>query len=59
LNLSEEAREMAHEGFLRFQKLGMGYEAAKTLANEATAYGHRARPSRPWSALPKRGNLRA
>src|SRR5437870_10626992 len=39
LNLSEEAREMAHEGFLRFQKLGMGYEAAKTLANEATDYG--------------------
>ncbi len=39
LNLSEEAREMAHEGSLRFQKLGMGYEAAKTLANEATAYG--------------------
>ena len=37
LNLSEEAREMAHEGFLRFEKLGMGYEAAKTLANEATA----------------------
>ena len=26
LNLSEEAREMAHEGFLRFQKLGMAYE---------------------------------
>src|SRR5712691_4313182 len=39
LNLSEEAREMAHEGFLRFEKLGMGYEAAKTLANEAMAYG--------------------
>src|SRR5947208_5584939 len=39
LNLSEEAREMAHEGFLRFEKLSMGYEAAKTLANEATAYG--------------------
>src|SRR5271154_1592674 len=39
LNLSEEAREMAHEGILRFEKLGMGYEAAKTLANEATAYG--------------------
>jgi len=38
LNLSEEAREMAHEGFLRFEKLGMGYESAKTLANEATAY---------------------
>jgi CHAT domain-containing protein/tetratricopeptide (TPR) repeat protein len=39
LNLSEEAREMAHEGFLRFEKLGMGYEAAKTLANEAMACG--------------------
>jgi CHAT domain-containing protein len=39
LNLSEEAREMAHEGFRRFEKLGMGYEAAKTLANEAIAYG--------------------
>jgi CHAT domain-containing protein/predicted negative regulator of RcsB-dependent stress response len=39
LNLSEEARETAHEGFLRFEKLGMGYEGAKTLANEAIAYG--------------------
>jgi CHAT domain-containing protein len=39
LNLSEEAREMAQEGFLRFEKLSMGYEAAKTLANEAIAYG--------------------
>src|SRR6202043_2319156 len=38
LNLSEEAREMAQEGFQRFEKLGMGYEAAKTLANEAMAY---------------------
>jgi CHAT domain-containing protein len=39
LNLSAEAGEMAREGFLRFQKLGMGYEAAKALANEAMAYG--------------------
>ena len=39
LNLSEEAREMAREGFICFEKLGMGYEAAKTLANEAIAYG--------------------
>jgi CHAT domain-containing protein/predicted negative regulator of RcsB-dependent stress response len=39
LNLSEEAREMAHEGFRRFEKLGMGYEAAKALANEAIACG--------------------
>jgi CHAT domain-containing protein len=39
LNLSQEAREMAHEGMLRFEKLGMGYETAKTLANEAMACG--------------------
>jgi CHAT domain-containing protein/Tfp pilus assembly protein PilF len=39
LNLIEEAEKMAHEGFLRFEKLGMGYEAAKTLANEAIACG--------------------
>src|SRR6266853_314704 len=39
LNLSEEAREMARQGVLLFQKLGMGYEAAKTLANEAIACG--------------------
>ncbi|MFY9531024.1 MAG: CHAT domain-containing tetratricopeptide repeat protein [Candidatus Acidiferrales bacterium] len=37
LNLSAEARDTAHEGYLRFQKLGMGYEAAKCLANEAIA----------------------
>src|SRR5690242_16036914 len=41
LNLTQEARETAHEGFLRFRKLGMGYEAAKTLANEAIAYGRK------------------
>jgi CHAT domain-containing protein/predicted negative regulator of RcsB-dependent stress response len=39
LTLSEEARQMAQEAFLRFEKLGMGYEAAKSLANEAIAYG--------------------
>lgn len=39
LNLSEEARVMAREGYLRFEKLGMRYEAAKTLAYEAIAYG--------------------
>jgi CHAT domain-containing protein len=37
LNLSVEAKETAHEGFLRFQKLGMGYEEAKCLAFEAMA----------------------
>lgn len=39
LNLSEEARQMAHEGNQQFQKLGLGYEAAKTLTNEAIALG--------------------
>lgn len=39
LNLSEEARQMAREAFLRFEKLSMGYEAAKSLANEAIACG--------------------
>ena len=37
LNLSAEAKETAHEGYLRFQKLGMGYEEAKCQANEAMA----------------------
>ena len=39
LNLSEEARAMAREGFQGFEKLGMRYEAAKTIANEAIALG--------------------
>ena len=39
LNLSEEAREIAHEGFVRFEALGTAYEAAKCLANEAVAIG--------------------
>ena len=37
LNLSGEARDVAHEGCERFRNLGMGYEEAKCLANEATA----------------------
>jgi CHAT domain-containing protein len=37
LNLSSEAKEAAHEGYLRFQKLGMGYEEAKCQAYEAMA----------------------
>ena len=45
LNLSEEAREMADQGFLLFQKLGMGYESAKTLANEAIACGQQGNTS--------------
>lgn len=38
LNLSGEARDMAHEGQLQFQKLGMGYEDAKCQAYEAMAW---------------------
>ena len=37
LNLSSEAKETAHEGYLRFQNLGMGYEEAKCQAYEAMA----------------------
>ena len=55
LNLSEEAREMAQEGFARFEKLGMGYEAAKTLANEGIAYGQQGKAVQ---ALEKFGKAR-
>lgn len=37
LNLSVEAAEVAEEAFARFQKLGMGYEAAKSLSYHAIA----------------------
>ena len=43
LNLSEEAREIARKSFLRFEKLGIAYEAAKALANEAIACGQQGR----------------
>jgi CHAT domain-containing protein len=39
LNLSEDAREVAHQGYLQFDKLRMRYEAARALANEAIACG--------------------
>jgi CHAT domain-containing protein/tetratricopeptide (TPR) repeat protein len=39
LNLSVDAREMAEQAYTRFDELGMGYEAAKALANTATSYG--------------------
>ena len=38
LNLSGEARHMAHEGSLQFKELGMGYEEAKCMAYEAMAF---------------------
>jgi tetratricopeptide (TPR) repeat protein len=57
LNLSEEAREMAQEGFLRFEKLGMGYEAAKTLANEAIAYGQQGKTVHALERFAKARNM--
>ena len=39
LNLSEEAAETAQQAFAQFQKLKMGYESAKSLANFAIALG--------------------
>ena len=39
LNLNTEASDMAQEGRLHFDKLGMGYEKAKCIANQAVAHG--------------------
>ena len=39
LNRSAEAQDAAEEGYLLFRKLEIGYEAAKTLANQAIAFG--------------------
>lgn len=53
LNLSAEARETAQEGYLRFQKLGMGYEEAKCLANEAMASSQLGKALRALELFPK------
>ena len=37
LNLNQDAAELARDAFTRFQKLGMGYEAAKALCGSAIA----------------------
>ncbi len=39
LNLSAEAQDVAEQGFLLFRELEIGYEAAKSLANQAIALG--------------------
>lgn len=39
LNLSIEAQDVAEEGYLLFRSLEIGYEAAKTLTNQAIAFG--------------------
>jgi len=55
LNLSEEAREAAHHGYLQFEKLRMRYEAAKALTNEAIACGQQGKTD---SALERFGAAR-
>src|SRR5437867_13302365 len=44
---------MSYEGFFHLQKLGMGYEAAKTLSNEATAYGQQGKTVQALERFPK------
>lgn len=39
LNLSEESKSVAEEGYRLFHANGIGYEAAKALTNQAIAYG--------------------
>jgi CHAT domain-containing protein/tetratricopeptide (TPR) repeat protein len=39
LGLNDEARELAQQAHAMFSDLGVGYEAAKALANTAVAYG--------------------
>jgi tetratricopeptide (TPR) repeat protein len=46
LNLSVEAQDVAEEGYLLFRKLEIGYEAAKTLANQAIALGQEGKTRR-------------
>jgi CHAT domain-containing protein/tetratricopeptide (TPR) repeat protein len=45
LNLSEEAAQMAQEAVKLFEKLGTGYEAAKSLVNHAIALGQQEKAS--------------
>lgn len=51
LNLIEEAAATAQEAFLRFQKLEMGYEAAKALTSVALAAGRQGKTERALELL--------
>lgn len=53
LNLNQDAAELARDAFTRFQKLAMGYEAAKALCGSAIAVsqqGHELRCARSFRA---------
>ncbi|HEX4379620.1 MAG TPA: CHAT domain-containing protein [Candidatus Acidoferrum sp.] len=39
LNLSSEVHDIAHHGYQLFREMEIGYEAAKTLVNQAIAFG--------------------
>ena len=56
LNLSEDAAQMAEESLAEFRRLGMGYEAAKSLAYLAIAHGQQGKVLR---ALELCGEARA
>jgi tetratricopeptide (TPR) repeat protein len=46
LNMRDEAAEMAQDAVVRFQDLGMNYEAARSLVNLAIALGHTSQTAR-------------
>jgi CHAT domain-containing protein len=46
LSLTDEAAEMAQKSFEQFQRVGMGYEAARSLANLAIAVSQQGNSSR-------------
>ncbi len=46
LNLSEEGAQLAQQAFSSFEELGMGYEAAKAVANLAIAASHQGKAFR-------------
>jgi hypothetical protein len=51
VNLAEEAAEVARDAHLGFERLGMGYEAARSLAFEAIAMGQQSRAERALELL--------
>ena len=46
LNLSSEVHDIAHHGYQLFRELEIGYEAAKTLVNQAIAFGQESKTAK-------------
>lgn len=57
LNLAEEGGQLALRAWRSFQELGMGYEAAKALANRAIASSHEGRPEEALSLFARARRL--